>query len=669
MLTEVIELKIISTLELSKRDQFRIKGSSKGKVPIDLQGFLMKDEALSNQELKQKLIEFQEENLRLREMNESLGLMVENHNHLMLRFDKDWKIIFANKNYLDTFGLDENQAKKTIFTSLIHPDDQKRVKQSLDCLNRPPYMCKHEERAMTTAGWRWFEWSNKALLDPQDQILEFISVGNDVTQQKAAEKALEEKQEQLIAITENVYGSLWSVDKDYRLIIGNTNFYEDIERLYGRAISVGESALEGFSEDLKAEWKALYDRALSGEWFSLERERVIGKERRWDVCFFNPILDSSNNPVGVTIILNDITGRKESDERFRAIFKQSQAIMLLINPESGNIIDANEAAATFYGYSLEQLCSMNIRDINQLEGDLVKNQMVAVLQGQKKRFEFRHRIADGEIKDVDVYSTPISIRGEVFLFSIVHDVTDRIRSERELHRSKEELLRNIESKDRFFSIIAHDLLGPLGAIYKLGELMEHFADNGEYEKVVKYSKSIAESVQQSFKLVKNLLEWSRAQSGRLEVSPERIDLKEVVSSVRLVLQNYAASKNIQILSEIKQGHTIFADLNMVEAILRNLISNAIKYSRRGGTITLTSFQDEQESVISVKDTGVGIPRKMLPQLFRADSDYTTLGTQNEKGTGLGLILCKEFVAVHKGRIWAKSQEGSGSEFSFSIPNK
>jgi signal transduction histidine kinase len=231
------------------------------------------------------------------------------------------------------------------------------------------------------------------------------------------------------------------------------------------------------------------------------------------------------------------------------------------------------------------------------------------------------------------------------------------------------------TKDKFFSIIAHDLKNPLGSFKVVTNLMhENYNDFDENERI-EYIELMKNSSNNLYALLENLLEWSRSQSGKIEFIPVEIDLKFLVDNTINLLKTSFENKNISIVSNIDDSLIVNADSNMINTVLRNLISNAVKFTPIDGKIEIgAAFQPSEGSkpsegytVIYVKDIGVGMDEKIRNKLFRIDTYVTNIGTAGEKGTGLGLILCKEFVEKHGGKIWVESEEGKGSTFYFSLP--
>ena len=223
------------------------------------------------------------------------------------------------------------------------------------------------------------------------------------------------------------------------------------------------------------------------------------------------------------------------------------------------------------------------------------------------------------------------------------------------------------TKDKFFSIIAHDLKNPFNTLLILSELLKNELKKYSPEDIEKYAQRIYQASERGYTLLENLLEWSRSQTGRMIFHPQNTNLKEIITESIGVLESHAKNKQITIHSEISADMLIFVDKNSVKTVIRNLLSNAVKYTERGGKVTIRAKDAEAWLEITISDTGVGIKEEHLADLFRIDSYHATVGTAQERGTGLGLILCKEFVEKHGGKIWVESKVGNGSHFTFTLP--
>jgi signal transduction histidine kinase/ligand-binding sensor domain-containing protein len=223
------------------------------------------------------------------------------------------------------------------------------------------------------------------------------------------------------------------------------------------------------------------------------------------------------------------------------------------------------------------------------------------------------------------------------------------------------------SKDKFFSIIAHDLKNPFSTIIGFSEILKEDLSAQPAGRPKEYSKMIYTSAVQTFRLLENLLEWANSQRGNIVFKPHRIKFSDLLNEELKTLNETASGKNIEISCEVPENLTILADKNMLKTILRNLISNAIKFTRRNGKVTVKASFDNKNAQIEVSDNGIGMSQETILKLFRIDANLTTLGTEKEKGTGLGLFLCKEFVDKHGGKIWVTSETGNGTSFFFTIP--
>lgn len=227
------------------------------------------------------------------------------------------------------------------------------------------------------------------------------------------------------------------------------------------------------------------------------------------------------------------------------------------------------------------------------------------------------------------------------------------------------------TKDKFFSIIAHDLKGPFNALLNLSELLVNNHAKYSEEKRESFLKMIHDSASRTFTLLENLLIWSRSQTNRISFNPEKINLYPLVQDI-ILLQNYHATeeKGVRLNNYLTEKELwAFADYEMVYTVLRNLISNAIKFTPTDGEVNIGTqpMQEQEKIILYVADTGMGIAEKNQQKLFKLDESYSTEGTNKERGTGLGLILCKEFVEKNAGTLWLESEEGKGSTFYFSLP--
>ena len=276
------------------------------------------------------------------------------------------------------------------------------------------------------------------------------------------------------------------------------------------------------------------------------------------------------------------------------------------------------------------------------------------------------QIAKGDLKQ------KVSFLGE---FSVGFNKMIEALREKELLEAKlktqfAELQKVNSEKDKFFSIIAHDLRSPFNGFLGLTQLMAEQLPTMTMEDIHLIAVSMQNSATNLFRLLENLLEWSRMEQGMIPFKPEEIQLRESADkSIAIVLEN-AHAKDIEIKISIASGIVVYADSNILQTVIRNIVSNAVKFTPKGGKIKVNAFTNGENRVqVSITDSGIGMKPDMLANLFKLDVPTGRPGTEGEASTGLGLILCKEFVEKHGCKLWAESEVGKGSTFSFTVPQK
>ena len=276
--------------------------------------------------------------------------------------------------------------------------------------------------------------------------------------------------------------------------------------------------------------------------------------------------------------------------------------------------------------------------------------------------EYRMKNKNGDYRWIRDFGRPFYDLDNTFLGYIgsCYDITENKNNESKLVELN-------ATKDKFFSIIAHDLRNPFNTILGFAELLNENYAKYDSEKIERLTKQIYSTSKNTCNLLENLLEWSRTQSDKIPFEPCKIDFIEICKEIVDCLHSNAASKNIIVNYFAIEKIGIYAVVNMFKTILRNLISNAIKFSNNNGIINIYAEKNGDTVVISVSDNGIGIDEQTIGKLFDLTQKQSTSGTADEKGTGLGLIICKEFVEKHKEKIWVESILGKGSEFKFSIP--
>ena len=248
-----------------------------------------------------------------------------------------------------------------------------------------------------------------------------------------------------------------------------------------------------------------------------------------------------------------------------------------------------------------------------------------------------------------------------YLLAVARDVTKRKLTEKALEEA-------LKTKDKFFSIIAHDLKNPFGSLRTLSEYL-HVSDNLTKEEINEFAEVIHASASQAYDLLENLLEWSRLQRGNIKWNPQEFDLVELINSNIKLIQANVHKKQIHLNFKADKSHYVFVDKYMVDTIIRNLLANAVKFTYMNGNIDVLLEEKSDHYCVSIKDDGKGISKEHQARIFDLNNQYSSVGTAMATGTGLGLILCKEFIDTNNGDLWVESEVGKGSCFSFTFPKK
>ena len=420
-----------------------------------------------------------------------------------------------------------------------------------------------------------------------------------------------------------------------------------------------------------------------------------------------PIRDDHGQVIGSVLAFQDITELKraqktlqESEEKFRNLVEASSDWVWEVDKEF-KYVYSSPKVEELLGYNPEEIMGKTPYDFMSEEDAAKVEKVVSEIFRQQESFKClvnKNMHKDGrtvvlETSGVPVYSSEGDFRG---YRGIDRDVTEREKAEQELKRKTEELQKskelleekNIElsqlnsrlaesqkelkelnlSKDKFFSILAHDLRSPFNSLLAFSKLLSEEYDNLTNDEKKKFISNINNSTNNLYHLVENLLEWSRIQTGKLQSEPKDLDLQEFTSGIIYTLLGNAMNKNIELVNNVEKSTFVRADERMLNSVLQNLVSNAIKFTKQDGKITVASRRSGNMVEISVKDSGVGINKDDLQKLFRIDIQHSTTGTANERGTGLGLILCKELVMKCGGDISVESELNVGTTFTFTLPN-
>jgi PAS domain S-box-containing protein len=309
--------------------------------------------------------------------------------------------------------------------------------------------------------------------------------------------------------------------------------------------------------------------------------------------------------------------------------------------------------------------------IHPEEIEPVRASFAKAIKGSTDSYEFEYRL-----RHRDGHYIPILSRGYITrdldgaatrVTGTDMNLTQLKETETKLNQQNQQLKELVATRDKFFKIIAHDLRNPFNSILGLTDLIRTYQDNMDKEKILLFVKSIQSTGLNTYKLLENLLVWAQMQTGDIQFQPNVLELEKLFSDVISLTESLMQEKNIEIESHVPEHLKTRADLRMVETVLRNLVTNAAKYTPKGGKIILEAVQKLDKVEISVRDNGIGMNEEVLSQLFKISERNSRAGTEKEQGTGLGLLLCKEFLAKHQESLRIESEEGKGSKFTFYLP--
>ena len=358
---------------------------------------------------------------------------------------------------------------------------------------------------------------------------------------------------------------------------------------------------------------------------------------------------------------------RQREALFRNLFQEHSAVKLLIDPESAAIVDANRAAVDFYGWPRERLVSMNIDEINALPEAELAAAMNDVKSSRRGRFEFRHRLADGSVRDVEVFSSRIEAEGNVLLHSIIHDITDRKIAEDELIRAKEEAESANRVKSEFLANMSHEIRTPLNGVMGLLQLLKSTSPDPEQGE---YIDMALRSSDRLTRLLSDILDISSIEQGKLVIRPGVMDLRALETPVLELFGITAREKGIELSCRFypELPRKVVGDEGRILQVLFNLVGNAIKFTERGSVTLEVSpvtgrVSDTARVLFVVTDTGIGIPEDKLGALFapffQVDSSYT----RKHQGAGLGLAIVNRLVGLMNGRMFVDSVPGKGTSVS------
>ncbi|MEG3638447.1 ABC transporter substrate-binding protein [Magnetococcus sp. PR-3] len=357
---------------------------------------------------------------------------------------------------------------------------------------------------------------------------------------------------------------------------------------------------------------------------------------------------------------------QESESRYRALFEGSQAVELLINPKNGQIEDANPSAQHFYGYSHAALCQLRIYDLSLSHPTRIEQEMSQASRSTQSPLHCQHRLASGQTRHIEMYSGPITIQNQRHLYAIIHDVTERIKTQQQLEDARKQAEQANRAKSAFLAVMSHEIRTPLNAILGMTDVL---LDSSMHEKQKTQLAVINQSGMDLLALIEDILDLTQIESGTMLMYYNPIDLQTLAHTCIQRHLSRAMDKGLTLFHRIDPAvpEQVMGDPKRWQQILDHLLDNALKFTEQGEVILQISLTAPCHIHFSVWDTGLGIPPEQQQTIFAPFTQVDGSQTRAFGGMGLGLCLCKKLVDRAGGKIWVESKLSQGSVFNFTLP--
>ncbi len=518
--------------------------------------------------------------------------------------------------------------------------------------------------------------STSPVKNEKGEIVALLGIATDITERKQMEKALEESEKKFRDLIQNQGEGLGVIDMNEMFVFSNPAAEQIFEvqegGLSGHPLS--EFLTQDAIRNMRKELRTMHQREKK----TFEVDLITPTQNIKCLLFTTTLkFDDTAKQIGTFGIFRDITSQKKAEQEIKrqkefleTIIESLNHPFYVVNTADYSVLLANSAANKLPNSPTQTCYSLTHGFTEPCEkAEILCPMQQCVETGKSVSLEQVFNQNNENISCSEIHAYPVfNDKGDVVqVIEYSLDITERKKIEHQLARQTEELLELNSTKDKFFSIIAHDLRSPFNAMLGLSELLAtsyyDFDDAMRTESV----NDIYQASKQAFGLLENLLEWARAQTGKIEFLPSKFKINGLVHETFSVVSSSAENKHIHLKVTGNEEIVAFADRNMIYTIMRNLVTNAIKFTPENGNITLSIIENQDDIQFSVADTGLGISEENIGKLFRIDKTFSKLGTAQEKGTGLGLILCKEFVDKHGGTISVESKLNVGSIFTVTLP--
>ena len=616
----------------------------------------------------------------------------------LIVLDQELRVIKASRSFYDFFKV---TSKETIGTLIYDLGNQQwnipKLRELLETIlpEETTFDDYEVEHDFSTIGKRTMLLNARQIQTGSGKERIILLAIEDITERKKIEAGLEKTREELVAIkksaddvsefAENIINTvrepLLALDQNLRVVKASRAFYDFFKVTADETIGtliydLGDQQwniplLRELLETILPE-KTTFDDYMVEHDFSTIGKRIMLLNAR-------QIKRALGKKKIILLAFEDITERKFAEEalivseiRYRRLFESAKDGILILDAITGKIIDVNPYLIELLGYAREKFIDKEVWEFGFFnDAAASKEKFLELQQKEYVRYEdLPLKSVDGRMIDVEFVSNLYLENRSKIIQCNIRDISERKKAMLIIQKQNIQLQKLNATKDKYFSIIAHDLKSPFQGFIGLTELMGEEISSFSATQLLTYIQSMNSTARNLYKLLSNLLEWSLMQQGALSFNPVEIALSEVVAQNIDIIIKRGEQKGIKLIFDLADNQTVWADEAMLNSILRNLLSNAVKFTSRGGEVIVSAKKTDNNIVeIAIRDTGLGISPDLISKLFKIEEKVGQKGTEGEESTGLGLLLCKEFVEKHDGKIWVVSEEGKGSTFYFTLQER
>ncbi len=613
--------------------------------------------------------------------NEIFRLLVENSSEGLALFENR-ELVYASESMNKIFGCADFKKFQNYPDVLarVHPDDFPAIeKMFAEGIEKKLKTQRYQYRFKRDDGkYCWIENSVTRFFDDAGENFRNIIICRDITEKKQTEEALLESQQLFKSIADNTPAFIFIKDLEGKFVFVNKTFETAFNTPSNKIIGIKDEDLASEEESKRYRENDLQV-IQSGKPVIIEENLILPNGMTTAISAKVPIFDINNQVSGICGISTDITKQKKTEQQLTEL-KDKLELALQVGKMGiwewyveGNRVEWYADHAKLFGISNEEFggtpedVRKRVHPEDRSKG--IEAFKKSIIENIPYDLTFRVIWPDKSLHWLSSLGNPVFDENgkAIKVVGITRDVTLEKQSRDKIISQNRELSRINATKDKLFSIISHDLMNPLNSLLGFTQLLRMHYRNESTEKIGQYADLISRSANAMADLLQTLSQWSKSQRHKIKVSPGNIQPAQLIIAIHDLLYASLQNKNLKLVNNLSEDHISFADEDMVKTILRNILTNAIKFSHRGGIIQCSGEIRNGNFVFRVSDSGMGIRPEKLKTIFNISENGSETGTAGEKGSGLGLIICKELAELNHGKIWAESERGKGADFYLEIP--